>query len=81
MTRNSSNFMKFLNSEPITLFSDTLEGSSTDLDMATSPLSSAPTYADARPIDPTDCAETLTEGVLRRSTRLSKPTKRLIKEI
>ena len=41
VTRNSSNFMKFLNSEPITLFSDTLEGSSTDLDMATSPLSSA----------------------------------------
>ena len=41
--RNSSHFMKFLISEPITLFSDTLEGSSTDLDMATSPLSSAPT--------------------------------------
>ena len=41
--RNSSHFMKFLISEPITLFSDTLEGSSTDLDMAASPLSSAPT--------------------------------------
>ena len=43
VTRNSSHFMKFLTSEPITLFSDTLEGSSTDLDMATGPLSSAPT--------------------------------------
>ena len=85
VTRYSSHFKRFLTGEPITSFFDTLEESSTDVDMATSPLSSAPTscqkFADPGPIDPTDCAETSTEVVLRRSTRLPKPTKRLIEEI
>lgn len=85
VTRYSSHFKRFLTGEPITSFFDTLEESSTDVDMATSPLSSAPTscqkFADPGPIDPTDCAETSTEVVLRRSTRLPKPTKRLIQEI
>ena len=84
VTRNSSHFKRFMTGEPVTpLFR--LRNLLLMLTWKTSPLSSAPTscqkFADPGPIDPTDCAETSTEVVLRRSTRLPKPTKRLIQEI
>ena len=85
VTRNSSHFKRFLTGEPITSFLIRLRNLLLMWTWQPGPLSSAPTscqkFADPGPTDPTDCAEISTEGVLRRSIRLPKPTKGLIQGI